>query len=177
MVSANARKLRAARGISILLASATGFPWSLDSACANSSRCWSIRSAIRSMIFDRTAAGVWDHLKQSTFQVNLAIQAIHIAFKTYLVYAFLAAATASLTCLASLSGTRAHTSPVDGSKLSSRVSHSTNSPLTKLLITTGCCSGNKPMLLFLAGQQEHTYSTATTQLLSPAEVSLLTEPL
>ena len=62
IVEAKNLKLRQARGISTVLASNTGLPWSLDSASANSSNFDSIRSAIFLMIFARNSGGVFDQL-------------------------------------------------------------------------------------------------------------------
>jgi hypothetical protein len=62
MDSANARKLSAALGMSILFAKATGFPWSFDSASASLSRFSSMESAILLSILALSAAVVFDHL-------------------------------------------------------------------------------------------------------------------
>ena len=55
-------KLRHTRGMSTTLASQTGFPWSRDSASANSSSRDSTKSAIWFIRRDRSFAGVLDHL-------------------------------------------------------------------------------------------------------------------
>jgi hypothetical protein len=93
---AKKRKLLAARGISRVRASESGLPVSIDSAHASFSRSRSIKSAIRSRNFDRSAA---DFLDQST-------------------NAFSAAATAASTSRASLSATCEYGFPVAGSILS-----------------------------------------------------------
>ena len=56
-------KLSTARGMSTFLASQTGFPWSLDSASANSSSFCSIRSAIFKRIVERCLGEVLDQLE------------------------------------------------------------------------------------------------------------------
>ena len=61
--SAKARKFKAALGISILFDNPIGFPWSLDSAVASSSKSLSIKSANLKRILDLVATGVFDHLK------------------------------------------------------------------------------------------------------------------
>ena len=68
--SANARKFKAALGISILLDNPMGFPWSLDSAVANSSKLLSIRSANFRRILDLVLTGVFDHLKHSPTNIS-----------------------------------------------------------------------------------------------------------
>ena len=60
---AKKRKLRQTRGISIFLASQTGFPWSWDSTSANWSRFCSTRSAILRRRLERIRGDVWDQLK------------------------------------------------------------------------------------------------------------------
>ena len=86
------RRLLDARGISIFFAKDTGFPLSIDSTKANSSRFSSIFSATRNKILDLSETGVVDHLGN-------AIEA---------------ASTAFWTSRSSESGIYEYTSPVAG---------------------------------------------------------------
>ena len=56
-------KLRQSRGISTALANQTGFPWSRDSAAANSSNRDSTISAIFIITWERSLGVVCDHLR------------------------------------------------------------------------------------------------------------------
>ena len=64
IVEAKNLKLWQARGMSIVLASNTGFPWSFDSASANSSNWASIRSAIFLIIPALYSGVVTDQLQR-----------------------------------------------------------------------------------------------------------------
>lgn len=68
---AKKRKFKQARGISTARASQTGFPWSRDSAIANSSRRASMPSAILLSSLARSLAGMRDHLNKSCFVTRL----------------------------------------------------------------------------------------------------------
>src|SRR5205823_3088969 len=109
---AKKRKFAIARGMSSMRARLNGFPLSLASVSASSSKFRSIKSASRSSSFDRSAAGVFDHAGNAAR----------------------AAATARSMSSASLSGTSAIDSSVAG-LMSSKYfppAGATNSPPMKL---------------------------------------------
>ena len=66
MPEAKNLKLRTTRLMSTALASQTGFPWSRDSARANSSLLASTMSAIFSITLERSLGEVLDHLTQGS---------------------------------------------------------------------------------------------------------------
>ena len=115
---AKKRKLWITRGISTAFASQTGFPWSRDSASANSSSRLSTMSAILFMNSALSRAAVLDHLqmyRECFFnKVQLIISCTHTHTHTHFLNALLAASTASWTSSSPLSGTLRWTSPVAG---------------------------------------------------------------